>query len=439
MTAKYACTTIAVLLAAAIMGGCVPGPEPEPIPPPPEGKAVSEVTVLTQATGPVNRDATVVFGVAFDQPVTGFDDAATDAILMHEGTSGGSTAIFPISAQSYVVVVTGVDGDGEYRLLVPGGAAQDDLGNLNPAGLSAPVLVDNTPPQIVLIGTQVPDGRIGVGANVDLLVDFSEPVTLEGGFEMVLNTGQPVGFSGFALLARVSGLFTVQDGDNADPLDIAAIRPASGARMFDAAGNVGQIRLPAQAFSNVHNIIVDTTPPVVGMAKMSTNSLANLKGTVNDTTAAIAVTVNGASYSAVNNGDGTWSLANLVEPVLLADGTYDVTITASDTVGNIGTATVTGGLTLDGTPPVVIVTRQTTYDHTPTLTGAVDDASATVRVTVAGQTHLATNNRNGTWTLDGFKIDPPLANGTYDIVVEATDPAGNVGRDTTTNELIIDG
>jgi hypothetical protein len=69
----------------------------------------------------------------------------------------------------------------------------------------------------------------------------------------------------------------------------------------------------------------------------------------------------------------------------------------------------------------------------------VDDASATVRVTVAGQTHLATNNRNGTWTLDGFKIDPPLANGTYDIVVEATDPAGNVGRDTTTNELILDG
>ena len=41
-------------------------------------------------------------------------------------------------------------------------------------------------------------------------------------------------------------------------------------------------------------------------------------------------------------------------------------------------------------------------------------------------------------TVANGMISPPLEKGTYDVAVEATDPAGNVGRDTTTNELTID-
>jgi hypothetical protein len=394
--------------------------------------------VLTQATGPVNRDATVVFGVEFDQAVSGFDDAATDVQLTHDGTGGGQLAIFPISDQAYVVVVTGVTGDGSFQLTVPSGAAQDVDGNLSPAGLSSAVLVDNTPPQVVQIGSQVLDGRYGVGAPVDVLVDFSEPVTLEGTFEIALNTGQPVQYAAFASQARTTAIYTVQAGDNADPLESTTITAASGAKIVDAAGNVGQIALPAATLASTHNIIIDTTAPVVGVKNTSTTSLTKLTGTVNDPTAGVIVVVASVSYIATNNGDGTWSLSDQAVPVPLPDGTYDVTVTASDTVGNVGTATVTGALKIDGTAPLVIVTRQTTYDLTPTLTGAVDDPAAVVKVTLAGKTYTAENNGNGTWTLDGFNIDPPLLNGTYDVAVEATDAAGNIGRDTTTDELIID-
>jgi hypothetical protein len=424
------------LLATAILGGCIPNPTPTP---PPADTAVSDVAVLTQATGPLNRHATVVFGVEFDQPVNGFDDATADVQLTHNGTGGGQLAIFPISGQAYVVVVTEVTGDGSFQLTVPAGAAQDANGNLSPAGLSSAVLVDNTPPQVARIGSQALDGRYGVGPLVDVVVDFSEPVTLEGTFEIALNTGQRVEYAAFASLAQTSAIYTVQAGDNADPLDSTAIAAGSGARLLDAAGNVGQFVLPAATLASGHNIIIDTTAPVAGLVKTSTTSLAKLTGTVDDPAAVVIVSVAGNSYIATNNGDGTWSLSELAVPVPLPDGTYDVTVTASDTVGNVGTATVTAALTIDGTAPLVIVTRQTTYDRTPTLTGAVDDAEATVQVTVAGNTYTAENNGNGTWTLNGFLIDPPLENGTYDVAVEATDPAGNVGRDTTTDELMIDG
>ncbi|MCY2929788.1 MAG: hypothetical protein NTV86_09910, partial [Planctomycetota bacterium] len=55
-----------------------------------------------------------------------------------------------------------------------------------------------------------------------------------------------------------------------------------------------------------------------------------LSGTVSDPAAAVTVSVNGHTYtSAVNHGDGTWTLADDAIAGALADGTYDVTATAS--------------------------------------------------------------------------------------------------------------
>ena len=93
--------------------------------------------------------------------------------------------------------------------------------------------------------------------------------------------------------------------------------------------------------------------------------------------------------------------------------------------------------TTDLTPPVVTVTPSITSDIRPTLAGTVDDPAAPVEVTVAGQHLTAVNQGDGTWVLSGSTFDTALYDGVYDVSVTATDAAGNVGSDVTTDELTI--
>ncbi len=90
----------------------------------------------------------------------------------------------------------------------------------------------------------------------------------------------------------------------------------------------------------------------------------------------------------------------------------------------------------DTTAPVVTVAALTTNDTTPTLTGTIDDPTATVRVTVNAKTYTATLSGT-TWTVTIPDADA-LTDGQYDVQIAATDPAGNVGRDATSNELTVD-
>ena len=175
---------------------------------------------------------------------------------------------------------------------------------------------------------------------------------------------------------------------------------------------------------------VDVTAPIVTVNALTTNdSTPQLTGTVDDPLATIQVTVGGNSYAATNNGDGTWTLADDTIAPALADGTYDVAVTATDPSLNSGTDGSVNELVIDTAAPVVTVNSLTTNDTTPQLTGTVSDPAATIQVTVGGNTYAATNNGDGTWTLADNTIAPALADGTYDVAVTATDAATNAGTD----------
>ncbi|WP_252719929.1 Ig-like domain-containing protein, partial [Acinetobacter nosocomialis] len=74
--------------------------------------------------------------------------------------------------------------------------------------------------------------------------------------------------------------------------------------------------------------VVDAVAPTVAVTTALTNdSTPALTGTVNDPTAKVVGTVDGVAYPAVNNGDGTWTLADNTLPVL-TDGPHTVTVTA---------------------------------------------------------------------------------------------------------------
>ncbi|WP_228139969.1 Ig-like domain-containing protein, partial [Acinetobacter pittii] len=176
-------------------------------------------------------------------------------------------------------------------------------------------------------------------------------------------------------------------------------------------------------------VSADITPPVVALDDVLTNdSTPALTGTVNDPTATVVVNVDGVDYPAVNNGDGTWTLADNTLPAL-TDGPHTITVTATDAAGNAGTDTAV--VTIDTSVPVVSLDDLTTNDTTPALTGVINDPTATVVVNVDGVDYPAVNNGDGTWTLADNTL-PALIDGPHTVTVTATDPAGNTATDTAT-------
>ncbi|QEE59235.1 hypothetical protein C6N19_20475 [Acinetobacter pittii] len=113
---------------------------------------------------------------------------------------------------------------------------------------------------------------------------------------------------------------------------------------------------------------------------------------------------------AVNNGDGTWTLADNTLPAL-TDGPHTITVTATDAAGNAGTVHAS----IDNAP----------HQMHPVL----NDPTATVVVNVDGVDYPAVNNGDGTWTLADNTL-PALTDGPHTITVTATDAAGNAGTDT---------
>ncbi|RSE29845.1 Ig-like domain-containing protein, partial [Acinetobacter junii] len=201
----------------------------------------------------------------------------------------------------------------------------------------------------------------------------------------------------------------------------------------DAAGN---------SSTATGTLTVDTIAPNVVLDDLTTNdSTPPLSGTIDDPTATIIVTVNGVDYPAINNGDGTWALADDTLASLL-EGPNTVTVTATDSAGN--TTTDTAIITLDTIPQDLIGAITLPEDLNGDgvlnadelgLDGVFDvqvglgpDAVEGTVVNVNGTdyTVTATDLANGfiTATLDASAADP--VTGEIVIHAEAVDPQGNV-------------
>jgi hypothetical protein len=181
----------------------------------------------------------------------------------------------------------------------------------------------------------------------------------------------------------------------------------------------------------VTDVLEDTTAPKVTVDSITTpDSTPKLTGTVDDPTAKVILTIAGVDYPAINNGDGTWTLPDDTV-AQLNSGDNPVTVKAVDMAGNIGDGT--GTLTLDTDSPKVTIDPVTnSTDSTPDLTGTVDDPTSKVKLVIDGVEYPATVNPEGTWSVPGDTIEPPLADGKHEIKAIATDPQGNTGDAATT-------
>ncbi len=151
----------------------------------------------------------------------------------------------------------------------------------------------------------------------------------------------------------------------------------------------------------------------------------------------VFVVVAGRTYQATAYPDLTWELpAGVITPDLL-DGPQDVrvyTMNASDDI--VYDEVYPNAIIVDSTPPAITITTQSTLEtRSPKIAGTVDDATATITVTINGDTYTAINNRDGTWYLAAGTI-AKLSNGTYPVTVAAVDPAGNTAHLTTSFQIV---
>ena len=178
------------------------------------------------------------------------------------------------------------------------------------------------------------------------------------------------------------------------------------------------------AASGEHSLTVDTAGTAITLdATQSTYPVVT--GTVGDAETTVEVMMGGETVAATNNGDGTWS-ADLSG--MLVSGSHVVTVNATDPQGNVSSVNQSYDIA-----PLVSFNGVTTRDNTPTLTGTVDDPTATVTVEVDGNSYAAVNNGDGTWAAD---VTTPIADGYHAAVVTAIDANGLTTTQTFTSEHV---
>ena len=216
------------------------------------------------------------------------------------------------------------------------------------------------------------------------------------------------------------------NGDNAGVWTVTA-------RVVDPAGN------PNAA---IQELTIDATAPV---AAITSNALTNdptptISGTA-EAGATIAVSIDGLAVTDVTQGT-SWSATTTVA---LGHGNHNVTVTATDSVGNSTVLVQT--LNVDLVLPTIAINPGATdsaSDSTPTIAGTTDVAiGVTVNVSIDGGAALTALVQAGGWN-----VTPSIALslGDHTIVATVTDPAGNIGSatqtltiDTTNPTVIIDG
>src|SRR5690606_33240130 len=168
---------------------------------------------------------------------------------------------------------------------------------------------------------------------------------------------------------------------------------------------------------------------VVNAAEASGNvpvtvTIANAPSDLATTT--VTVLVDGVPYTAVANGDGTWTaqvpgsaLAGAATPTVTAEAVF------ADAAGNAAApVTDTQTYTVDVTPPTTTVNiTDPEGDNIPTASGTTEPGS-TVVVTWPDNTtsEVTADGTAGEWTATAPGAQP---DGTVSVAV--TDPAGNPG------------
>ncbi|WP_139120926.1 Ig-like domain-containing protein, partial [Acinetobacter pittii] len=254
-------------------------------------------TAIVDAVGP-NTDGVnfAVDSVTADNVINASEAAGNvtiTGVLTNVPSDAATTAVtVVINGVTYTATVDSAAGT--WTVSVPGSGLTADADKTIDAKVTFTDAVGNSSTvndtQTYTIDTTAPD------APVINPVNGTDPITGTAEAGSTVTVSFPDGTTA-TVVAGPDGTWSVPNpGDLTDGQTVTATAT-------DPAGNTS---LPGTG-----TVSADITPPVVALDDVLTNdSTPALTGTVNDPTATVVVNVDGTDYPAVNNGDGTWTLAD---------------------------------------------------------------------------------------------------------------------------------
>ncbi len=380
-------------------------------------------TTVNSPAPPITSTSPIPFSVNFSEAVADFTEA--DITVVNGTVTAGSFGA--LSTQVYSFTIT-PNGDGDVIVSVAAGVASDAAGNPNAAAVPVTRTYDTTAPAAPVITGLTPASDTGT-SDSDGITNNTTPT--------IAGTGEVGATIDVVIDGNQAGMAIVLgDGTWTFPITVALSDGShtATATQTDGAGNISPV-------SNSFTITIDTTQPT---AVLSTTA----PSTTNSVPIPMSVTFNeevsGLSFSSISITNGTASdvatsdnLTFTFNVIPSAAGDVIVTVgvnAAQDVAGNGNTTSNDVTVTFNGTGPVATADPLLTGDSTPTLTGTVEATAVTVTVTVNGVTYDAVVSGTD-WTAD---ITDTLPDGTYDVVLVATDNVGDSGVNTITGGLVID-
>src|SRR3989339_1569450 len=177
----------------------------------------------------------------------------------------------------------------------------------------------------------------------------------------------------------------------------------------DASGNI--------SYAASDSIIVDTTPPTITIANptsgstyKTTRKAINISGSASDSTSEInnVVWITSKGEDETESKTISWNISNID----LLEGDNEITIKATDSLGNTGTATITITYAAGNNPPTVITGPATsiTTDFA-TLTGTVNaEGLSTTAWFQYGTSSESYSHTSSIVNIDSSSVDTPIDN-----------------------------
>ncbi|MHA1086447.1 Ig-like domain-containing protein [Enterobacter ludwigii] len=312
----------------------------------------------------------------------------------------------------------------------------------NPGSADKAITLDTTPPVISFNAVAV-DDVINSVEHAQAQIVSGSATGANVGDRLVIT----VGSHQYTTTVDASGNWSV--GVPASVISSLADGTATlSATITDSAGN---------SSTKTHDVVVNTASvaltvntiagdDVINAAEAGTSLVINGSSAQFASGTQVTVTLNGKSYTATIQSDGSWTTTVPAADVgaLTDGGHYPVSVAAQDSAGN--SASVTHSISVDTTAPVIGVNTLSGDDvlnaaeaqQPLTVHGSTSaEAGQTVTVTLGGKTYSATVANDGTWTLDVPAADLAALNeGALTLTASVNDKAGNSGQ--TAHALTVD-
>ncbi|WP_437435006.1 Ig-like domain-containing protein [Enterobacter ludwigii] len=399
----------------------------------------------------VTAPAVTIDTVAGDNVINASEASAGVAITGTTTAEAGQTVTVTLGDKQYSAQV---QAGGTWSVNVPGAdlTAMADNGYTiqvsvsdaagNPGSADKAITLDTTPPVISFNAVAV-DDVINSVEHAQAQIVSGSATGANVGDRLVIT----VGSHQYTTTVDASGNWSV--GVPASVISSLADGTATlSATITDSAGN---------SSTKTHDVVVNTASvaltvntiagdDVINAAEAGTSLVINGSSAQFASGTQVTVTLNGKSYTATIQSDGSWTTTVPAADVgaLTDGGHYPVSVAAQDSAGN--SASATHSISVDTTAPVIGVNTLSGDDvlnaaeaqQPLTVHGSTSaEAGQTVTVTLGGKTYSATVASDGTWTLDVPAADLAALNeGALTLTASVNDKAGNSGQ--TTHTLTVD-